>query len=101
MAVKIPSFDQLIHPLPRALQELGGSGSIEEIYDKVVELEKFRDDIHTQMHDPEKAIKRRLRIGSRGAHLPKKVWTLRKLYKGHLVSKPEGQRIKKLCSPIN
>jgi restriction system protein len=55
MAVKVPSFDQLIHPLLRALQELGGSGSITEIYDKVVELEKFRDDIHTQLHDPEKS----------------------------------------------
>jgi len=55
MAVRVPSFDQLMHPLLRALQELGGSGSIEEIYDKVVELEKFPDDILTQLHDPEKS----------------------------------------------
>jgi restriction system protein len=37
-------------PLIRALQELGGSGSIEEIYDKVVELEKFPDDVLAQLH---------------------------------------------------
>src|SRR5712691_10557767 len=55
MAVKVPSFDQLMHPLLRALQELGGSGSIEEIYDKVVELENFPDDVLAQLHDPEKS----------------------------------------------
>ncbi len=41
-------------PLLRALHALGGSGSIEEIYDKVVELEQYPDDIVSQIHDPEK-----------------------------------------------
>ncbi len=34
---------------------MGGSGSVEEIYDKVVELEKLPDDILSQLHDPEKS----------------------------------------------
>lgn len=55
MPGKIPTYDQLMSPLLRALQELGGSGSIEEIYDKVVELENFPDDVLTQLHDPEKS----------------------------------------------
>jgi restriction system protein len=42
---KIPTFDQLMIPLVRALQELGGSGTIEEINQKVFELAKFPDEI--------------------------------------------------------
>ena len=40
MATKLPTFDRLMNPLLRALRELGGSGSIEEIYDKVVKTAK-------------------------------------------------------------
>lgn len=50
---KVPPHDQLMSPLVKALQELGGSGSIEEIYDKVVELENYPADILTELHDPE------------------------------------------------
>jgi restriction system protein len=55
MATKLPSFDQLMSPLIRALQALGGSGSVQEIYDKVVELERVPDDVLAQLHDPEKS----------------------------------------------
>jgi restriction system protein len=54
-ATKIPTFDRLMNPLLRALRALGGSGSVEEIYDKVVEMEKLADDIVSQLHDPEKS----------------------------------------------
>lgn len=53
MATKLPTFDRLMNPLLRALRALGGSGSIEEIYDKVVEIEKIPEEILTQLHDPE------------------------------------------------
>jgi len=53
--MKIPTYDQLMGPLIRALQELGGSGSIEEIEDKVAELEKFPDDVLAQLHNPGKS----------------------------------------------
>lgn len=43
MAGKVPTFDELMNPLFRAMQALGGSGSVEEIYDKVVELERLPD----------------------------------------------------------
>lgn len=43
-----------MNPLLRALRALGGSGSVEEIYDKVVELEKLPEDVLAQLHDPEK-----------------------------------------------
>jgi restriction system protein len=44
-----------MNPLLRSLRALGGSGSIEEIYDKVVELEQLPDEIISQPHDPEKS----------------------------------------------
>jgi len=53
MAGKMPTHDQLMSPMVKALQELGGSGSIEEIYDKVVELENYPADILAQPHDRE------------------------------------------------
>jgi restriction system protein len=53
--VKLPTFDDLINPLLRALHSLGGSGSVEEIYDKVVEMEHLPDKVLAQQHDPEKS----------------------------------------------
>ena len=44
-----------MNPLLRALHALGGSGSIEEIYEKVVELEQFPDEMLSQLHDSEKS----------------------------------------------
>lgn len=39
----IPTFDKLMWPTLKALKELGGSGSIQEIDTKVAELERFSD----------------------------------------------------------
>ena len=55
MVTRLPTFDQLMNPLLGALQALGGSGSIEEIYDKVLELEQFPDSLLSQIHDAEKS----------------------------------------------
>ncbi|MGA7918943.1 MAG: restriction endonuclease [Candidatus Acidiferrales bacterium] len=55
IGVKLPTFDQLMNPFLRSLRALGGSGSVEEIYDKVVELERIPDEIVSQAHDPEKS----------------------------------------------
>lgn len=52
---KLPSFDELMVPLVGALKELGGSGSVEEIYAKVVEISGFTDVILAQLHDSEKS----------------------------------------------
>ncbi|MFZ1314601.1 MAG: restriction endonuclease, partial [Chitinophagaceae bacterium] len=41
----LPSFDELIIPTLKALLELGGSGTIEEISAKVYEIEKFSEEI--------------------------------------------------------
>jgi restriction system protein len=54
-AKQIPSYDNLMNPLLHALRGLGGSGSIEEIYDKVVEEEHLSDDVLSVIHDPDKS----------------------------------------------
>lgn len=53
MTSKLPTFDRLMNPLLRALRALGGSGSIDEIYERVIEIEKISEAVLSQMHDPE------------------------------------------------
>jgi restriction system protein len=52
---KMPTFDSLMNPLFKALTALGGSASIDEIYEKVVQSEKLPEDVTTVPHDPEKS----------------------------------------------
>lgn len=49
------TYDQLMLPLMKALVNLGGSGSIDEIYEAVVELEKFDEATLAILHNPEKS----------------------------------------------
>ena len=51
----IPTFDDLMNPVLNALRSLGGSGSIEEIYAKTIEVLGLPDEIVAQLHDPEKS----------------------------------------------
>jgi len=44
-------FDQLMLPLMKALVNLGGSGSIDEIYEEVVELENFDEETLAALHN--------------------------------------------------
>lgn len=52
---KIPTYDELMRPLLNALKLLGGSGSIDEIYEKVVEKENIPETIISKLHDPDKS----------------------------------------------
>ena len=45
MSNQMPTFDSLMNPLLEGLFVLGGSGSIDEIYEKVLELEKIDEEI--------------------------------------------------------
>lgn len=51
---KVLTYDQLMNPTLQALQALGGSGTIEEIYNKVTEIIEFSDDQLEVLHDPER-----------------------------------------------
>jgi restriction system protein len=50
---KVPTFDQLMNPLITALRELGGSGSIDEIYERVIQNLRLPEDVLSVLHDPE------------------------------------------------
>lgn len=49
------TFDQLMLPLMKALVNLGGSGSIDEIYEEVVEIENFDEETLAVLHNPDKS----------------------------------------------
>ncbi len=55
MSESMPTFDSLMNPLLEALFELGGSGSIDEIYEKVIEMQKIDDELASIPHNPEKS----------------------------------------------
>lgn len=55
MSESMPAFDSLMNPLLAALFELGGSGSIDEIYEKVIEMQKIDDELASIPHNPEKS----------------------------------------------
>ncbi len=42
---KVPAFDELMNPLLRAIRDLGGSGSVDEIYEKVAENLHLPEDV--------------------------------------------------------
>lgn len=49
-AVSVPTYDQLLWPTINALRDLGGSGAISEINERVIELEKFSPEQQAQLH---------------------------------------------------
>jgi restriction system protein len=55
MSESMPTFDSLMNPLLEALFELGGSGSIDETYEKVIEMQKIDDELASIPHNPEKS----------------------------------------------
>ena len=52
---QMPTFDSLMNPLLKALFALGGSGSIDEIYEKVLEIENIDEQVFSVPHNPEKS----------------------------------------------
>lgn len=48
---KVPSYDKMIIPTVEALKQLGGSGSIEEINEKVYEVANYDEEILEIPHD--------------------------------------------------
>jgi restriction system protein len=52
-ATQIPTYDRMMNPVLQALRELGSSGSIDEIYQRVAENLKLPEDVLNVPHDPE------------------------------------------------
>jgi restriction system protein len=47
---KVPTYDKLMWPILKAIKALGGSGTNDELLDKVVELEHIPDAVQNVMH---------------------------------------------------
>jgi len=52
---QMPRYHELMNPLLKALHELGGSGSIEEMSSRVSEFLDLSEDVLSIPHDPEKS----------------------------------------------
>jgi restriction system protein len=52
--IKIPTYDTLMNPVIQALKSLGGSGTIEELNNKVAEITGLSDEQLEVLHNPEK-----------------------------------------------
>jgi len=55
MSDSMPTFDSLMNPLLEALVKLGGSGSIDEIYETVIEMQRIDEELASVPHNPEKS----------------------------------------------
>ena len=51
----LPKFHELMNPLIQALHDLGGSGSIDEIAQRVSEITDLPEDLLNILHNPEKS----------------------------------------------
>lgn len=50
---QLPTYDRLMNPVLQALRELGGSGSTDEIYQRVAKNLKLAESVLGVLHDPE------------------------------------------------
>lgn len=53
--MKMPNFRELMKPTLVVIDELGGSGTIEEIAEGVIQFLNLPDSISSRLHDPEKS----------------------------------------------
>jgi len=100
MSNKIPTFDSLMNPLLSALLALGGSGSVDEIYEKVLEQEKIDERVSSIPHNPEKSNQTEIayRLAWARTYLKKHgflenssrgIWALTKLAREHKQVEPQ------------
>lgn len=52
--ISVPTYEDLMNPTLNALKELGGSATIDEIFNKVAELMELSDEVLNVVHNPEK-----------------------------------------------
>lgn len=91
----MPTYYELMNPLLQALHELGGSGSIEEIDQKVTELSEFPEEILNVPHNPEKSSRTEMeyRLAWARTYL-KKYGILDNSDRGIWIIAPENREIK-------
>ena len=95
--VNVPTFDRLMNPLIQALKELGGSGTIEEINNKVAEVAHLSDEQLEILHNPEKGSQTKVeyRLGWARTYL-KKYGILENSSRGVWALTPKGRQTDKV-----
>jgi restriction system protein len=91
---QVPQYHELFNPLLEALQELGGSGTNDEIYETVLDESDLSDEIAEVPHDPEKSNQTELeyRLAWARTYL-KKYGVINNSERGVWVIKPEKRDI--------
>lgn len=91
---QVPQYHELFNPLLEALQELGGSGTNDEIYETVLDESDLSDEIAEAPHDPEKSNQTELeyRLAWARTYL-KKYGVINNSERGVWVIKPEKRDI--------
>jgi len=94
---QMPKYHELMNPLLQALHELGGSGSVDEIDQKVSELSALPEEILNIPHNPEKSSQTEIeyRLAWARTYL-KKYGILENSERGIWVIVPEKREIKKV-----
>lgn len=93
----VPTYDALMNPLLKAMQLLGGSGSIEEINSKVAEIARIPDEQLDILHNPKKGGMTEIeyRLGWTRTYL-KKYGVLENSVKGVWALTPEWRKIERV-----
>ncbi len=94
---KVPTYDRMMNPLIQALKELGDSGTIEEIDDKVAEIMNLSDEQLEILHDPERGGKTEVsyRLAWTRTYL-KKYGVLDNSTRGVWALTPEGRAVERV-----
>jgi hypothetical protein len=71
--ILVPSFDELMWPAIRALKEMGGSGTNEELLAKVIQLEGLPPEVQAFPHNESERQTKRLQ-SCLGEDIPEKSW---------------------------
>ena len=93
----IPTYDSFMNPLIKALKELGGSGTIEEINNKVTEFVNLSDEQLEMLHDPDKGSQTEVeyRLAWTRTYL-KKYGVLENSSRGVWALTPKGNKLEKI-----
>lgn len=91
---EVPQYHELLNPLLSALHDLGGSGTIDEIHETVLEQSDLSDEVAEVPHDPEKSNRTELeyRLAWARTYL-KKYGLINNSERGVWVIKPEKRDV--------
>ncbi len=95
--IKVPTYDKMMNPLIQALKSLGGSGTIEEIENKVIEILDLSDKQLEVLHNPERGGQTEVayRLGWTRTYL-KKYDVLENSSRGVWALTSKGQQLKRV-----